>query len=201
MKGGFTHPLAIRAGLSRSPELVKKVFDEVVKTIPNAEEAEVFSTLQRLFELDDTGKAPEDAAANALYAFHQSTLLASQGKLRAGFTSHLVGAFINGVNVIPQTNLKFYKIELDRAILLRIESLKHLNYQTMIMSPRLKVVENRGYDLVKELFFKPDQGWWPFAFAGGLPTDVQTTRERRRSASAPVRLHCWDDRSICRRIS
>ena len=156
MKGGFTHPLAVRATLSSSPELVGRVHAKVVDAVPDA-------TLQNLFDLSGNGDGTPsgDPAADALHAYHQSTLLASQGKLRVGFTSHLVGEFINGIRVRPRAGRarKFSSVELERGILLQIESLKHLNYQTMIMSPRLKVVENRGYDLVCEIFDslrKPD---------------------------------------------
>ena len=156
MKGGFTHPLAIRACLSSNPALVKRVHAKVAEAVPDATEAEVFRTLEQLFDLGGYGGGSReaDAAANELQAFQQSTLLASQGRLRVGFTSHLVGRFINGirVNTLPRRHLKFSRVDLDRPILLQIESLKHLNYQTMIMSPRLKVVENRGFDLVREIF-------------------------------------------------
>ena len=190
MKGGFTHPLAIRASLSSNPRLVARVFAKVAESVPDATEAEVFVTLQKLFDLSDhEEESPTfDAAESVLHAYHQSTLLASQGKLRVGFTSHLVGIFINGVRVHTTSKraLRFSKVDLERTILLQIESLKHLNYETMIMSPRLKVVENRGYDLICEIFktLRAKDGHHL------LPEDYQLMYCRARNNADRQRLLC-----------
>ena len=44
------------------------------------------------------------------------------------------------------------KVTLSPEILLKVEVLKHLTYEFQILSPRLKVAEHRGIQIVKEIF-------------------------------------------------
>lgn len=187
MKGGFSHPLAIRAKLGADPGLVSRVHAKVQKEIADATEVEVFRTLQALFDLGSEAGASEPGFA-ALLALNHSTLVASQGNLRVGFTSNLVDKFVSGIRVEPQGGaaLRFSRIYLERSTHLQIESLKHLNYELMIMSPRLKVVEYRGYELVQTIFMAIDSDDGHLL----LPEDYREMHSRLLSIDARKRLIC-----------
>lgn len=187
MKGGFSHPLAIRARVGSDRSLVERVHAKVRKELSDATEVEVFQALQRLFDLGSHVDQVEPDFA-AMLALKHSTVVASHGHLRVGFTSNLVDRFIRGITVEPfrGKGLRFSRIGLAREVRLEIESLKHLNYELMIMSPRLKVVEYRGYELVKTIFqaLTEDEGHLLF------PEDYREMHERLKSKDARRRLAC-----------
>jgi dGTPase len=187
MKGGFSHPLAIRTRLGTDKELVERVHAKVQKEIPDATEVEVFRSLQALFDLGSTeGSSSADTAT--LLAFNHSMLVAGQGNARVGFTSNLVQKFVSSISVEPLsgTALRFSKVSLERSTQLEIEALKHLNYELMIMSPRLKVVEYRGYELVQTIFnaLNNDDGHLL------LPEDYRQMHGRAASVEGRMRLIC-----------
>lgn len=187
MKGGFSHPLALRARLGTDPNLVGRIHKKVKEELSGATKLEVFRALQNLFDLGSV-EGETDANYAALLSFNQSVLVASQGKLRVGFTSNLVDKFIRGIRVeaLEGEALRFSKVTLDRATQLEVESLKRLNYELMIMAPRLKVVEYRGYDLVKTIFKA-------LISKNGhllLPEDCRLMHARMRSEGDRKRLVC-----------
>ena len=187
MKGGFSHPLAIRARVGTDPDLVARVHAKVRKEVIDATESEVFKALQGLFNLG-SGVEISDPDYAAIVAFSHSMVVAGQGNLRAGFTSNLVDKFMGGIRVEPLAGpaVRFSRVYLDRQVQLEIESLKHLNYELMIMSPRLKVVEYRGYELVKTIFEA-------LAANDGhllLPEDYRQMHMRLTSTDGRKRLIC-----------
>jgi dGTPase len=81
--------------------------------------------------------------------------LGRNGELRTKFTSALVGEFIQGVEVsVDESNPVFSKVALKNDVLFKVEVLKHFAYEAIIMSPKLKVAEYRGKDIVREIFEK-----------------------------------------------
>jgi dGTPase len=187
MKGGFSHPLALLATLGTDRDLVGRIHAKVKKEIKDASEVEVFKSLQALFDLGSDG-ATEDPTYLALLTFKHSTVVANNGYLRVGFTSNLVDKFMKGirVNALPGDGVRFSRVYLERETHLQIESLKHLNYELMIMSPRLKVVEYRGYELVRTIFEALD------AKDGNLllPEDYRQMHARLKSSAERKRLIC-----------
>lgn len=152
MKAGFSHPLGIRSRLVTDRGLVDRVHKKVLREVPDATWRDVFKILNELFDLGPVGG--EAVGAAGIFELNYSNLIAAQGYLRVGFTSSLVNKFMSGITVkVPAKGKEcFAKVSLDRRTRLEIESLKHLNYELMIMSPRLKVVEYRGYELVQTIF-------------------------------------------------
>ena len=69
---------------------------------------------------------------------------------------------------------------------LQVEALKHLNYEVMIMSPRLKLVEYRGLDIVRAIFqaLSTDAGFLL------LPQDCKQSYMCLKTAEARNRLIC-----------
>jgi len=89
--------------------------------------------------------------------------IASKGYYRDPFTSRLVGRFIRGVEIgkinkkIPA--LSTLKIKHD--VLLEIEVLKNFTYESQVLSPKVKIVEYRGEEIVGTIFdtFNDNKGF------------------------------------------
>ncbi|TDP60638.1 dGTP triphosphohydrolase [Roseateles toxinivorans] len=88
-----------------------------------------------------------------LSAYQLSDSIAGNGYLRTSFTASLVGNAIEGVEIRYNDRCPaLSKVYLNQLTRTRVEILKHLTYELTIMSPRLKVVENRGADIIKDIF-------------------------------------------------
>ncbi len=184
MKGGFTHLLEIMDHMG-DEALLKKLTDKVKKEVSDVTREEVFNAVTDLLPMTDEGEP-----YSVLRTYRESKLIANDGRMRTRFSSELVGSFIRGASVdIPSSakELRFSQLTIERDIKIKIESLKHLNYLLTIMSPRLKVVEYRGYDIVKTLFNALSEE------DGGhllLPGDVQAMHLRLKEKSEKMRLIC-----------
>jgi dGTPase len=68
----------------------------------------------------------------------------------------------------------------------KVEILKHLNFHLTILSPRLAVVQYRGYDLVQKIFeaLTTDKG------RDLLPNDVRTLHDQCCSLHEQRRVVC-----------
>ena len=184
MKGGFSHPIQLLARIAEDEKLFKEIFKKVADKVDGLEEDEVYMALgQRLAShLDIEEQGP-------LELYSQSKLIASDARQRSQFTSQMIGAFMAGVSVEEslEGNSRFATLTVDRSILIQIEAIKHLNYLITIMSPRLKVVEYRGYEVVREIFKTLSDG------DGGmhlLPDDIQKMYERTLKEADRKRLIC-----------
>ena len=89
-----------------------------------------------------------------------------------------------GISVKAHKNMAMATIEVKRDIRLKIEALKHLTYLSMIMSPRLKVVEHRGEEIVKKLFETLSRNH------NLLPQDVKTVVELLKKEEEQKRAIC-----------
>lgn len=93
-----------------------------------------------------------DTLAVSLEAWRQDKEY-SDSLVRTQFTAERVGRLIAEVQLKP--NKKYPQlsgITMSRRGLLQVEVLKHLNYELVIRSPRLTVVEYRGRDVVTAIF-------------------------------------------------
>jgi dGTPase len=146
MKGGFTHPMALASRVFGDEGLFEKLQEKVSKEVPDVKHAEIYQAAVDLLIFDKD--------APALEQYTQSKLIASDGRLRSEFSSQLVGAFMRGVSVrrLKGADQRFSELVVERGIKIKIETLKHLNFLLTIMSPKLKVVEYRGYDVIKTIF-------------------------------------------------
>jgi len=90
---------------------------------------------------------------NFLNSYHYSERLACDGYLRSNFSSYLVSTFIDGISIKINDQFPILsEIEVDADINLLINVLKHFSYVYIISSSRLKVVENRGYEIISKMF-------------------------------------------------
>ena len=86
-------------------------------------------------------------------AYNTCKKVSKDGNLRTTLTSGLVGQFIRGINFeYNKEEPKLSKVYLNDDIKLKVETLKRFNYESQIQSPRLKIVEFRGKEIVKYIF-------------------------------------------------
>lgn len=179
MKGGFTHPLDLLSQVA-DEKLLNGITEKSQREVPGVKREEVFAALRDLLQFEDD--------ASPIDAYVQSRMVAASAVVRSKFTSELVGGFMRGVSVgaVGDRHLRFAPIEVERETRIKIEALKHLNYLLTIMSPRLKVVEYRGYEVVRTLFetLTSRDGYLL------LPSDVKEAYERLRTKAERYRLVC-----------
>lgn len=195
MKGGFTHPLLLLDRL-KDEALVDRLTEKVKNEVEDVNREEVFAAVVDMMAVGDekatTAKgadAAESSIKDTLRIYRESKLRAADGRMRTSFSSEIVGAAMRGVSIDVDSgkNLKFAKLEVERDIKIKIEALKHLNYLLTIMSPRLKVVEYRGYEVVNTLFETLSDEEKGHVL---LPDDVQAMLRLVRTQEEKKRLIC-----------
>jgi dGTPase len=129
---------------------------------------------KRLSDADPENRAAAIAIlAVSLEKF--STRIAQNGYLRALFTSDLIGKRIRAISInVNEAIPPLSRIVIPPDVRFEIDVLKHLTYELHIKSPRLKLIEYRGTQIVRDLFdcFHDDED------GGLLPNDW---RERLRA--------------------
>ena len=88
--------------------------------------------------------------SNSLHAISQT--YNKDGYARTYLTSKLVDQFLRGIKYKPHEVASQSKVYLETETLKRVEVLKKFTYISQILSPRLKVVEYRGKEIVREIF-------------------------------------------------
>jgi dGTPase len=169
LKGEFITPLEMVSDI-RDTSLVKKIADQVAKSIPRFGPAEVARVLLDIFamrELFDPAvlmrglgtkrpsakQALQITQAVAIDRSAASTKFCSDGYQRTQLTSSLVDAFMAGVQAKwNRAEPALSTVWLDEAVLAQVEVLKHYTFEKLIMSPRIKLVEFRGTDIVEKIF-------------------------------------------------
>jgi len=123
----------------------------------------------------------------ALRSYTESARMAQVGYVRTQVTAKLVGAFIAGVKFSPNAQVPaLSSVELQENTWLRVEVLKRFCYSSLIMSSRLRVAEQRGKEIVREVF---DCLTRP----GGhqlLPEDFRNWHEKLRTKAERMRVIC-----------
>jgi dGTPase len=117
--------------------------------------AEIDAVLQSVFyELyDDAPQEVGDVYADSAKIYRQSCVLGENGYFRTDFTSKLVNLFMNGIEFsyvkeFPCLSTVKFNINTFKMV----EILKKYAYRSLIMSPRLKIAESRGRDIIKSIF-------------------------------------------------
>jgi dGTPase len=186
LKGGFVDPLMLLSIARSNSQLLKRVTEKVQKECERATADEVLGAIAETFELGIDGQG-KDTGATVLDQYKMSRLFCSDGYARTSLTSSLVNKFIEGIDVtINEAQPALSKVSMDLATKLKVEALKHLNYEVTIMSPRLKLVEYRGYEIVQTIFraLTEDDGYLL------LPPDVRDLYELLKEDAQRKRLVC-----------
>lgn len=171
-KAGFLTPYKM---MSASDDLYEQIVDKLKDNGINITTKECRASIIELFsdvwrdqiltqkELDVNN--PEysiNTVENFIESFNLSEEFANNGYQRNYFSSYLVSEFVNGISIEVNHNYPILsKIKVDYEINKRINILKHFSYVFLINSSRLKVVENRGYDIIKKMFLRlsNDEGY------------------------------------------
>lgn len=180
LKSGFTDPLMMQASLVDDPDLLARVVRKVKKECPSTTADIVIRTAASIFDenLDHM---------NCVEAYDLAKKVGANGYLRTALTSELVNEFINGVEWKENTAVPaLSEVELNSDVRTKVEVLKHLNYELMIMSPRLRVVHYRGSEIVRSVFEALDR------YDGHtlLPEDFRQAHSRLGDTDAKKRLIC-----------
>lgn len=187
LKGGFIAPLSLLSSARSDSDLLQRVVLKVKKECPDADHEAVLQAIARTFSIDINGKSLADAETTPLDGYKMSGLVATNGYSRTLLTSSLVDTYIKSISIeVDEANPALSKISMKPDVKLQVETLKHLNYEVMIMSPRLKLVEYRGLDIVKEIFIAltTDAGFLL------LPQDCKQSYLCLTNAEARNRLIC-----------
>jgi dGTPase len=118
----------------------------------------VFEEFLRDSELDELLRSRQIPTNDDLIAYLSRRYrtfmrIANVGYVRTKLTSTLVGDFIAGVTFEPNEEMPaLSRVDLDAPTRMKVEVLKRFSYVSLIMSPRLKVAERRGQEIVTDLF-------------------------------------------------
>ena len=99
----------------------------------------------------------------------------------------MVDRFIRGVRIkIDEKYPALSTVYLEPDTKVHVETLKHLNYEVTIMSPRLKLVEYRGYEIIKTIYkaLVRDKGFLL------MPQDFRESYLRLKKRSEKYRVVC-----------
>jgi len=170
LKAGFLSPLDLlsldRDLRSRVAEQVKETLEEVRPgLLPFTHDdvrAQVLNLFWETFAVDlasnkdrtkDEDSTKNEELTKIVHAFLESKKLSSVGYIRTKLTSGLVGEFIAGVQFkyAPECP-PLSQVFLDDKTLRKVETLKRLTFNAVIDSPRLKVAEFRGVEIVTSIF-------------------------------------------------
>ncbi|MGF6664092.1 dGTPase [Paraburkholderia atlantica] len=159
-KAGFFNPLEILSYLVDTSFLERIAAKVRAANLPDVTASEVALVLTQTFGkviADGVSDVKQSDPFNALFdivkIYSASKRIASDGFLRTSFTSDLVKEFIQGVSIkVDHKCPAMSKIVMKRQTRLKIEALKHLTFEALTMSPRLRLVEYRGRDLVRSIF-------------------------------------------------
>ncbi|MBK6329330.1 MAG: hypothetical protein IPF62_01970 [Bacteroidetes bacterium] len=160
LKAKFCHPFDI---IFANPDLLEKIAKIVSTKLKQKVRGETVADI--LFGLFINQFPPintwtsKDGSIDDLFrysyalAYQNSIKLSSDGYLRTQFTSNLVNSFIEGVEVIKNTDcLALSEVRLNNTTRLTVEVLKRFNFEVNIMSPRLKIAAFRGKEIIEKIF-------------------------------------------------
>lgn len=160
-KGGFLTPLDV---LSATPELLESVAERVSQRL--VRDVDTISVVDSLAALFDGAVFPASEGAGdladtkyaAVKSYEISRSTAKSGFLRSQLTSELIDRFISGVRYEHNEDCPpLSKVFLDEDTALLVEVLKVFSFEATIMSPRLKVSESRGYEIILTIFEALDE--------------------------------------------
>lgn len=103
----------------------------------------------------DVGLAKSEyrGLVDSVYAYNRDAQFISDPLFRSGYTAERVGRLINGIELVENKDYPALSgVRLVRPQLLEVELVKHLNFELVIRSPLLSVVEHRGKDIVTDIF-------------------------------------------------
>ena len=125
------------------------------------------------------------------HAFDLSNRICCNGYFRTKHTSELVHEFMSGIEVkLDDKAPALSKVSLRADVGKKVEVLKNYTYEAVIMSPRLKVTEFRGYEIVSEIYKALTNTVGFFRGYKLLPDDFQILYEGLSDKASKNRVVC-----------
>jgi dGTPase len=192
LKGGFLSPTQMIREVETSSSLVNDIDTKVRKALAaegNANPAHV--TADEINEFLVSTFFPEmnstEKSSTYFDYFSMNRSYVEDGYVRTSLTSWLVGSWMESLTFeFNSACPALSSLKLQPKVRRVIEILKHLNYHLTIRSPRLSVVQFRGYDLVRRIFdaLTTDKG------RDLLPMDVRILHDACTSLHEQRRVVC-----------
>lgn len=157
-QAGFTSPLDMIASSSEVLDRVgRKVSESIERPFQRGEVVSVllshFGDIFKLPEQNIDLSIPRHRAYYVARCSGVSENIASNDYSRTAVTSELVDEFIRSVRVkVCKDFLTLSIAYLPLKTRKSVEVLKNYTYENLIMSPRLKIAEHRGYEIVNTIF-------------------------------------------------
>lgn len=179
----FSYPDAVFENVAKKTERALKKEDEIVKKTFSAEDVRevLFDIFKGVYSFDAFGlenvqdqdgndyvQIPSGISKEAMFSdiiniiTLASKSVAEDGYIRNEFTSEFIDSAINGVQFkLNEKYPSMSKVYLEEKTRIRVEVLKNFTYESQILSPRLKVAEFRGKEIVRTIFnvLIEDEGW------------------------------------------
>jgi len=171
LHAGFVSPLSLANSLANDAVVQAEVLRKTNKALKEATHVEVISvgellgvivevfgielppTVIEVLAREEKAFVDHEPLKANLEGWMRDQALTTNPLLRTQLTAERVGRLIGAVELVPnKTFPQLSSVTMNRQAMLQVEVLKHLNYELVIRSPRLAVVEHRGRDLVTTLF-------------------------------------------------
>lgn len=202
LHAGFVSPMRLASALVNedAKTIVLQKTNEALKKAGHQEEATqgdllrviatVFSVSMPQSVNDLLERRIENDAISALLvnveAWRKNQGLQTDSLARTKFTADRVGRLIAAVDFDPcKDHPQLSSVRMQREELLQVEVLKHLNYELVIRSPQLAVVENRGKEVVQRIFTTLDESNGKL-----LPADWKSRYLQQKTPTEKKRLIC-----------
>lgn len=165
LKAGFFTPFDI---VFCDDKIVEKIARKASKSLNKTiSESDVRNELYKIFKgiFEDFYKETKsifNINRRTFFDFHMffmeasyrgSNQIANNGFKRTKVTSNFIGKFIRGVRFkLNKYNPALSDVYFTESVKKQVELLKHFIYESQIESPRLRIAEYRGKEIIKEIF-------------------------------------------------
>lgn len=165
LHAGFVSPLSLLNSLFNDEKIKNAVIEKTNEALTKsrydvlgvnelwAVAANLLKPPQNGAGIIPTGDAIIDAAMQSVSVNVADRSFSTSNLLRTQFTAERVGNLVSELEL--HLNEKFPAlsvVKLTRDALIQVEIFKHLNYELVIRSPKLAIVQYRGKDIVTKIF-------------------------------------------------
>lgn len=161
-KAEFLSPIGMAATTAdEKNEIAREINEKLLEEYSDLNQpsqltvAEIDAVLDSVFYdlFDDEARRPDDIYKRAAEIYRQSSVLRENGYFRTEFTSKLVNLFMNGIEFVPNQDLPpLSYVRFNINTFKMVEILKKYAFRSLIMSPRLKIAESRGSEIIDRIF-------------------------------------------------
>ncbi len=166
LHAGFVTPLSLIDALANREDVLSSVLKKTNESLEDVDHeqttgGEILEHAAKLF--GDTAFHPPrltgEHSAELRHVLTAASYISMDKDLalnsieRTRFTAQRIGRLIGSVEFDPNDQYPLLsKVRLTREALMDVEIFKHLNFELVIRSPRLAVVEYRGQGIVRQIF-------------------------------------------------